>query len=89
MQLDPDFNLSLWSSNRVRIFCSCADFKYRSAYLLGKRDSLFLNDNTKIHLGPAATNAPTGKTGTTMLCKHCYSALQYLMNNYQGIMRNL
>ena len=44
IQLEPDFSMKNWENNKVRIYCDCADFKYRSAYLLDKRDSIFAND---------------------------------------------
>jgi len=89
IQLDPDFTKMSWAANHVRIYCDCADFKYRSAYLLDKRKSLFANDKIKIALGQAITDKPDGKRGTTLLCKHSFAALQYLMSNYGSIMATL
>lgn len=86
IQLEPDFSLNDWSNNQVRVYCDCADFKYRSAYLLDKRDSLFANDWIKLTLGQALTDKPDGKKGTTLLCKHVYAVLQWLMTNYDNVM---
>lgn len=89
IQLDPDFSTINWTSNKVRVYCDCADFKFRSAYLLNKRDSLFNSDFTKVSLGQALTDAPKGKRGTTLLCKHSFAAITWLVNNYQNLMHTL
>ena len=89
IQLEPDFTNSNWMGNLVRVYCVCNDFKYRSAYLLGKRDSLFANDWTRLNLGAALNDAPTGKRGTTLLCKHVFAALLWVQNNYRNIMLTL
>ena len=87
IQLDPDYSTSGWYGNKVRIYCDCNDFKYRSAYILGKRNSLFDNQMTRLNLGQAVTDAP--KRGTSVLCKHGYAALNWLMSNYKSIMSTL
>ena len=89
IQLEPDFSMKNWENNKVRIYCDCADFKYRSAYLLDKRDSIFANDGIKIALGQAISEAPKGKRGVTLLCKHSFAALTWLMNNYTNLMSTL
>lgn len=89
IQLEPDFSLKNWGSNQVRIYCDCADFKYRSSYVLSKRDSLFNNDRIKTVLGQALSDAPKGKAGVTTLCKHAYAALSWVMSNYQAIMKTI
>lgn len=89
IRINPDFDLVNWVNNEVKIYCSCADFKYRSAYLLNKNKSLFLNDKIKISLGSALTEAPKGKTKTTLLCKHSYAALLWLVTNYSNIMKTI
>ena len=89
IQIDPDFSAKSWSGNSVKIYCDCNDFKYRSAFILNKRDSLFANERLKIALGQALADAPTGKRGTTLLCKHAFAALTWLMNNYENIMSTL
>ena len=88
IQIEPDFSLSNYTDNQVKLYCDCQDFKYRSAYTLKKRDSLFANDLIKIKLGEALTKTPT-KQSTTPLCKHCYAALEWLLQNYESIMRTL
>lgn len=89
IRVNPDFNLNNWVNNEVKIYCNCADFKYRSSYLLNKRNSLFLNDKIKISLGQALTDAPKGKSKTTLLCKHSYAALMWLITNYSNIMKTI
>ena len=88
IRTSPDFNLNNWDNNKCEVFCDCKDFMYRAAYILGQGNSLFLNDKTKILLGPAITTAPK-KMGTTLLCKHSYAAVQYLINNYYNIMKTI
>lgn len=87
IRTNPDFSLKNWASNTVKIYCECADFKYRSAYTLDKRNSLFKTPKIQSALGSALTDAPT--RGTTLLCKHSYAALQWLMNNWSSIMKTI
>jgi hypothetical protein len=89
IQLDPDYDASNLMGNKIRVYCDCPDFKYRSAYLLGKRDSLFSNDHTQIRLGAALTDIPKGKKGVTLLCKHSFAAIQWLFSNYTHVMKSL
>lgn len=89
IELDPDFSLNKWDENRVKIYCDCSDFKYRSAYILSHRNSLFLTQRASMELGPAVSNAPKSKTSTTTLCKHSFAALNWLMNNYSTLMRSI
>lgn len=89
IRISPDFNLTNWKTNKVRIYCDCADFKYRSAFLLGQHDSLFLTDKIRMTLGPAVENKPKEKTATSLLCKHAYAALNYLVLNYSSIMKTI
>lgn len=88
IRTNPDFDLTKWQSNKVKIYCSCPDFKYRSAYILDKRGSLFKNDRINVSLG-AATSISPKKLQTTLLCKHAFSALQWLVQNYQSVMRTI
>ena len=85
----PDFDLTKWKSNKVKIYCDCADFKFRSAYLLNQHDALFLTSKIQGALGPAVSDAPRGKAPTSLLCKHGYAALNYLVNNYSNIMKTI
>lgn len=88
IRLDPDFDMTNVNGNRVDVYCDCADFKYRSAYLLNKRDSLFKNSSTTAALGSAINEAPK-KATTTILCKHSYAALSWLVKNYSNIMKTI
>lgn len=88
IRCNPDFDLDRWDSNRCQVYCECADFKYRSAYFLQRRKSLFVNDRTKTNLGSAMTNAPT-KQSPTLLCKHAFAAVQHLINNYSSYMKTV
>ena len=65
------------------------DFKYRSAYTLGQHNSLFLNGRTQSDLGDSWKTAGKGKAGQTLLCKHAFASLTWLLSNYAKIMRNI
>jgi hypothetical protein len=83
----PDFDLQNWESNKCWIYCECPDFKYRSAYVLNQRKALFLNDRIRLELGQALTDKP--KREPSLLCKHSYAALLWLVKNYSSVMRTI
>jgi len=89
IQVSPGFKQQFYD-NKIKVFCSCADFMFRSAYNLNKSDNLFLNKATKIHLDKALEIAPTTVPGgTTHICKHVYACLmdfRYKVHN-QGILK--
>jgi len=87
IRTNPDFSLKNWADSTVKIYCDCPDFKYRSAYQLNKRNSLFKTPKIVTELGPALTDAP--KRGTTLLCKHSFAALSWLMNNWTNVMKTI
>lgn len=87
VRTNPDFDLNKWESNPAQIYCNCPDFKYRSAYVLGQRGGLLLNDRIRTELGQAVTEKP--KRGTSLLCKHSYAALSWLVDNYSSIMKTI
>lgn len=89
IKTSPDFDLQNWTDNKVQIYCNCPDFKYRSAYTLGRRNSLFLSDKIKTSLGEALSEAPKSKTKTSLLCKHSFAALQWLVSNYSSVMKSI
>ena len=85
-QYDPKGVLGM--GNTVQIYCSCPDFKFKSAFTLAQHRALFRNSRIDLDLGPATTNAPKRKP-TTTLCKHAYSAVMELARNYNTYMRNV
>lgn len=87
IRLNPDFDLQYWEGNKVRIACDCNDFKFRCVYLLKDYDSLFTTDRLKIFYAQALSEAP--KRNSSVLCKHAFAAVNYLINNYQSIMRSI
>lgn len=89
IRLNPDFDLNKWVYNQVAIYCDCPDFKYRSAYILNQRGSLFLTDRIKISLGASLTDTPKKGSKTSLLCKHAFASLNWLVNNYQNIMKTI
>lgn len=82
-QYDPDARL--YMQNSVQIYCGCADFKFKSAWVLGQHSALFRSDRTELELGPAITNSPKRKSSTT-LCKHSYATVNYFISNYRSLM---
>lgn len=86
VQMSPDFDMNNLAKNKIKIYCSCQDFKFRSAYFLKKSGSLFENDRTRNNLGEAAVDSPK-KLSSNPICKHCYSVINYIINNYQNIMQ--
>ena len=84
--MNPDFNNN-WSENEVEVYCDCADFKFRSAYILNQNNSLFATNRTKISLGSAITERPKTKTATSLLCKHAYAVIKWLLINYKNVMK--
>lgn len=89
IKTNPDFNLNNMINNKVQIYCNCPDFKYRSAYILNSRKSLFLTDKIRTQLGESITEAPKSKTKTSLLCKHSFAALLWLVNNYTYLMKTI
>lgn len=89
IKTSPDFNLNAWQNNKVQVYCDCPDFKYRSAYELNKHNSVFLNNSTSVKLGQALTDKPKEGHQTTLLCKHLFAAVQWLINNYANIMKTM
>jgi hypothetical protein len=87
IQVNPDFDLKYWEGNKAQIACDCEDFKFHSVYFAKQYDSLFETDRLKVTYSTALTQPP--KTATTIVCKHCIAALNYLVQNYQGIMKNI
>jgi len=87
IELQPTDSYQKLLKTKVKVFCSCNDFKYRAAYVLNKEDNLFLIPATEKHLGIAITEAPRVITPTT-LCKHLYAVVDYLKNNLSRISLN-
>lgn len=83
----PDFQMHYGGNNPVQIFCDCSDFKFRSAYDLDSKGSLLKTGKTVAALTGAIGQKP--KTPGPIMCKHCIAALQWLLNNYNQIMRGL
>lgn len=66
--------------SRVKVFCTCNDFKYRAAYILNKDNNLFVVPSTEKYLGIAMTEPPRLVKPTT-LCKHLYAVVDYIQDN--------
>ena len=65
----------------------CFDFKFRSAYWLYQKGALFVNNRIRIELGQAITDKP--KREPSLLCKHSYAALLWLVKNYANLMKTI
>ena len=87
VQTSPDYDITNWESNKVKIYCSCNDFKFRSAYNLYQRGNLFITDRIQTNLGPATTDKP--KRDMSPCCKHCFAVLKYLTENYSNLMKTI
>lgn len=84
IKVAPSFNIKNFMDNKIEVFCQCADFKYRVAYMLNQRDNLFRNPNIDAHLGIALTTKPT-QVETSHLCKHVYRALMEFRLNINNL----
>lgn len=87
VQTSPDYDIVNWETNKVKIYCDCNDFKFRSSYYLKQRGNLFINDRVQINLGQAMTDKP--KRSTSPCCKHCHAVLQFLIQNYPNLMKTI
>lgn len=76
LKVSPSFDTQKFQYNKVQLFCSCSDFKYRAAYELNKHDNLYKTKVTEDHLGIALKIAPTHVV-TTPICKHLYATINY------------
>lgn len=88
IQLNPDFDLKYWEGNKCKIACDCEDFKYHSVYYIKQYGSLFLTDRLKIVYAQSLTQPPSSKSASLM-CKHGLAALNYLVQNYQSLMKSV
>lgn len=84
IELKPVDNYQKLLKTKVKVFCSCNDFKYRSAYILNKDNNLFLAPVIERHLGIALTEKPK-VVNPTKLCKHLFAVISYLKTNLNRI----
>lgn len=87
IRTNPDFDLINWEDNECKIYCDCPDFKFRSAYVLYQKGALFVNSRIRVELGQAITDKP--KRAPSLMCKHSYAALTWLVKNYASIMKTI
>lgn len=86
IRIQPDYDLKVFMNSEIQIYCSCVDFMYRACWILNQRNSLVRSTEIDAKISKAISNAPLKKTATTLLCKHSYAALIYLVNNYSKLM---
>lgn len=84
LKVSPSFSSNKFMTNKVQVFCTCADFKYRAAYDLNKYDNLFLIPATKAHLGEEPLKIAPTKVSTTPVCKHIYAVISYFRTNLKA-----
>ena len=89
IRVNPDFDLNKWDQNQAQVYCDCEDFKYRSSWTLNDKNSLFLTDRIKNDLGASLTETPKKGSKTSLLCKHAFAAVQWLVNNYVSVMKTI
>lgn len=93
IEMQPNFNKTYFFDNIAKVYCTCADFKFRYAWELKMRDNLFRNRRIDMELGIAIQQEPTEKTKNSSLgshmCKHVYAAINHLSSHYNEIMNNL
>ena len=87
IKTSPDFDLVQWETNPCLIYCNCPDFKFRSAYTLNQRGGLLVNEKIRIELGQALSEKP--KRTPSLLCKHSFAALSWLVDNYSYLMKTI
>jgi hypothetical protein len=80
IKLSPSFSYNKFLKNRIQVFCSCHDFKYRVAYDLSQLENVYVNKDITRHLGDALKIPPTAITSTNT-CKHLYAVIIYFKNN--------
>lgn len=84
IELDPKKTFNELLKSDIRIFCSCSDFKYRSAYYLNSKDNLFKTSSIEDHLGIAITEKPR-VVNTTGMCKHLYATVGWMKKNFNKL----
>lgn len=89
IRCQSDFEGTEYMDNKIQIYCQCADFMYRSAYVLNQHGALFRSNKTDQALGASIVDAPKEKSLKSTLCKHSYAAVTYLMRNYEDLMKNI
>lgn len=86
IQVNPDFDLRYWEGNKCKVACDCEDFKYHSVYYVKQYDSLFITDRLSVIYSQSLSQPP--RSGS-LACKHCVAAINYLVNNYQALMKSI
>jgi len=84
IKINPGFDIKQFLKNKVEVFCTCDDFKYRAAYELNKTDNLVKIKATLEHLGIAVTKAPT-RVATTPICKHIFAVLDHFKTHLKQL----
>lgn len=84
-KIPPGFDINKFYTNRVEVFCTCPDFKYRAAYNLNQSNNLLLIKATREHLGDEPLTVKPTKVMTTPICKHIYACIPHLRLNLKKL----
>lgn len=73
----------------ARVYCECADFKYRSAYVLNRIGNIYTNPKIENNLGIALTKAPkvTNPEQLEFVCKHTIKVVSRLNTNIRDYLK--
>lgn len=90
IEFQPNPDLRLVMSNKIKVYCSCPSFKFQSAYLLNKKGNLYRLSKTDTMLGQALTDSPDSKkTHVSTICKHTYACIQWMNNNIEQLIKDM
>lgn len=87
LELEPKAKFSELINSKVKVFCSCNDFKFRSAYILNKENNLVLFDAIEKHLGIAIKEKPR-VVNPSKMCKHIFAVISWIKSNYNKLNLN-
>lgn len=85
IEIGPQNDYRRVLNSEAKIYCQCADFKFRSAWVLNHTDNLFLNKNIETELSVALDQKPTNMNNTTTSCKHIVAAFGYIKRNFKDL----
>jgi hypothetical protein len=84
----PDKRAKYEMGNKVQVWCSCPDFRFRSSFVLSQMGA----SHTPTGIGSDAINAPPRQTnplGLPFLCKHSSACVGYMSASKKDLTRVL
>lgn len=85
IELDPKDTKDKFLRSTVKLYCSCNDFKYRSAYILNKSGNLVRSPNLDERLTKSALEQPPRLMEPSKMCKHIYAIVGYIQKNWNKL----